>query len=125
MTNLEKLVKDGKAKVTHPDPYNYYSRYDITISVDHEHYLRAYQSQRDSDLDAIEWLSKEYVEPIKLTPLEHSLLQNYFDYNDTTFKEVKSLMEMRKHYGYFKSFPTTMRIIDILNNCELLPEETY
>lgn len=79
---------------------------------------------RDSDYydyieKGIEWLLEEHKEPIKLTKFEYDLLMSYIN-KGYFFKNYSELKEMR-YKGYFKGITdTSMKIQDILKNCEVI-----
>lgn len=67
----------------------------------------------------VDWLLAEHKEPIKLTKFEYDLLMSYIN-KGYYFKNYSELKEMRNK-GYFKGITdTSMKIIYILNNCEVI-----
>lgn len=69
--------------------------------------------------NAIDYLLQEHKEPIKLTKFEYDLLMSYIN-KGYFFKNFSELKEMR-HKGYFKGITdTSMKIQDILKNCEVI-----
>ena len=65
------------------------------------------------------WLLEEHKEPIKLTKFEYDLLMSYIN-KGYFFKNFSELKEMRNK-GYFKGVTdTSMKIQDILKNCEVI-----
>lgn len=72
--------------------------------------------------NVVDWLSEEYKEPIKLKQWEKDLIDIYCNVHN--WKNVKlkntTLFEM-KDKGYFKGvIDTSMKIEDILKNCEVI-----
>ena len=69
--------------------------------------------------DLIDLLLQEHKEPIKLTKFEYDLLMSYIN-KGYFFKNFSELKEMRNK-GYFKGVTdTSMKIQDILKNCEVI-----
>lgn len=69
--------------------------------------------------NAIDYLLQEHKEPIKLTKFEYDLLMSYIN-KGYYFKNFSELKEMRNK-GYFKGVTdTSMKIYDILKNCEVV-----
>lgn len=69
--------------------------------------------------NAIDYLLQEHKEPIKLKQWEYDLLMSYIN-KGYYFKNFSELKEMRNK-GYFKGVAdTSMKIIEILNNCEVI-----
>lgn len=69
--------------------------------------------------DLLSWLCAEYEEPIKLKQWEKDLLE-VIDSKYATLLYYDSLMRMR-NIGYFKGITdTSMTIIEILENCEIV-----
>ena len=67
----------------------------------------------------IDWLLEEHKEPIKLTKFEYDLLMSYIN-KGYFFKNFSELKEMRNK-GYFKGITdTSMKIQDIIKNCEVI-----
>lgn len=65
------------------------------------------------------WLVREYEEPIKLTKFEYDLLMSYIN-KGYYFENHSELKEMRNK-GYFKGITdTSMKMRDILKNCEVI-----
>lgn len=52
-----------------------------------------------------------------LSPSEYELLQIYSE--DSRFKDVNLLRQLKKQ-GFFKKVPGTLKIKDILANCEVV-----
>lgn len=66
-----------------------------------------------------DWLLEEHKEPIKLTKFEYDLLMSYTN-KGYYFKNYSELKEMR-YKGYFKGITdTSMKMGDILKNCEVI-----
>nr|DAY93992.1 MAG TPA: hypothetical protein [Caudoviricetes sp.] len=66
-----------------------------------------------------DWLLEEHKEPIKLTKFEYDLLMSYIN-KGYYFENYSELKEMRNK-GYFKGITdTSMKIVYILNNCEVI-----
>lgn len=75
-----------------------------------------YQRRPDKFID---WLLEEHKEPIKLTKFEYDLLMSYIN-KGYYFKNFSELKEMRNK-GYFKGITdTSMKIQDILKNCDVI-----
>ena len=69
--------------------------------------------------NAIDYLLQEHKEPIKLTKFEYDLLMSYIN-KGYYFKNYSELKEMRSK-GYFKGITdASMKIQDILKNCEVI-----
>ena len=69
--------------------------------------------------NAIDYLLQEHKELIKLTKFEYDLLMSYIN-KGYFFKNFSELKEMRNK-GYFKGITdTSMKIQDILKNCEVI-----
>lgn len=69
--------------------------------------------------NVVDWLLEEHKEPIKLTKFEYDLLMSYIN-QGYYFKNFSELKEMRNK-GYFKGITdTSMKIYDILKNCEVI-----
>lgn len=68
----------------------------------------------------IDWMLKEYKEPIQLKQWEKDLLKSFGDTaSHYKFDYFPSLREM-KHMGYFDGVKDTSTTLeDILNNCEV------
>ena len=67
----------------------------------------------------LDWLLEEYKEHIKLTKFEYDLLMSYIN-KGYYFKNYSELKEMRNK-GYFEGVTdTSMKIGDILKNCEVI-----
>ena len=67
----------------------------------------------------VDWLLAEYKEPIKLNKFEYDLLMSYIN-KGYSFKNYSELKEMRNK-GYFKGITNaSMKIQDILKNCEVI-----
>ena len=67
----------------------------------------------------VDWLLEEHKEPIKLTKFEYDLLMSYIN-KGYSFKNYSELKEMRNK-GYFKGITNaSMKIQDILKNCEVI-----
>lgn len=67
----------------------------------------------------IDWMLEEHKEPIKLTKFEYDLLMSYIN-KGYYFKNYSELKEMRNK-GYFKDITdASMKIYDILKNCEVI-----
>ena len=65
------------------------------------------------------WLLEEHKGPIKLTKFEYELLISYIN-KGYYFENYSELKEMRNK-GYFKGITdTSMKIYDILKNCEAI-----
>ena len=65
------------------------------------------------------WYFEEHKEPIKLTKFEYDLLMSYIN-KGYSFKNHSELKEMRNK-GYFEGVTdTSMKIEDILKNCEVI-----
>ena len=69
--------------------------------------------------EAIDWLLEERKEPIKLKRWEYDLLKVGYD-DEFIFGNCGELLAMRD-IGYFKSITDiTMRVKEILDNCEVI-----
>lgn len=69
--------------------------------------------------DLIDLLLKEHKEPIKLKQWEYDLLMSYIN-KGYYFKNYSELKEMRNK-GYFKGITDiTMKLSEILDNCEVI-----
>lgn len=81
-----------------------------------EKHIDNYPSRADKFVD---WLLQEHKEPIKLKQWEYDLLMSYIN-KGYYFKNFSELKEMRNK-GYFKGITdTSMKIYDILKNCEVI-----
>lgn len=74
--------------------------------------------------NVVDWLSEEYKEPIKLKQWEKDLISLFDkgyskDYSFSLFLSLNGLKEK----GYFKGITdTSMKIEDILKNCEVIDD---
>ena len=81
-----------------------------------EKHIDNYPSRADKFVD---WLLQEHKEPIKLKQWEYDLLMSYIN-KGYYFKNFSELKEMRNK-GYFEGVTdTSMKIYDILKNCEVI-----
>lgn len=72
---------------------------------------------------ALEFLSSEAKEKIKLTQFEYDLLKCYSENTtDHKFNGINCLKKLKKQ-GYFKNVDIHMRISEILNNCEVIQDD--
>lgn len=116
MTNLE-YYKDEINKIIKND-----SSADISSSIGNAFdlfsfkHIDNYPHRPDKFID---WLLEEHKEPIKLTKFEYDLLMSYIN-KGYYFKNYSELKEMR-YKGYFKGITdASMKIQDILKNCEVI-----
>ena len=69
--------------------------------------------------DCIEWLCKEYKEPIKLKQWEYDLIETNDQPHNRYFNSFMTYRNM-KDKGYFKGvYDTNMTLAEILENCEV------
>jgi hypothetical protein len=113
MTNLEWLQKAGMIAIN--CLFNKECEeigVNIVISLRNKDY-------ENFDEKGFDWLLEEHKEPIKLTKFEYDLLMSYIN-KGYYFKNFSELKEMRSK-GYFKGITdTSMKIQDILKNCEVI-----
>lgn len=78
----------------------------------------------ECSIKTLDWLTKEYVEPIKLTQFEYDLLVGYTQ-NDTyhesdRLREYKVLKHLKKQ-GHFDSVDDLDKTIkEVLENCKVV-----
>lgn len=74
--------------------------------------------------NVVDWLLEEYKEPIKLKQWEYDLIEICYkcnSYLETDTLKSYFFFESLKEKGYFKGITdTSMKIEDILENCEVI-----
>lgn len=122
MTNLE-FYKDEFVYMLNEDSYqpplcNYFEK--ILIYSDCSCCPFCTKDETGCDYQRfVDWLLSEHKEPIKLTQFEYDLLMSYIN-KGYSFKNNSELKEMRNK-GYFEGVTDiSMKILEILNNCEVV-----
>lgn len=78
------------------------------------------RSCKECQKTALEFLLSEAKEKIKLTQFEYDLLHCYSNnITDHFFNSIDFLKKL-KNKGYFKNTDKSMKISEILNNCEVI-----
>lgn len=118
MTNLEWLLKDQSMDISVVDRNEYGQ---IIINVEKNKLYKFMNECRNKiPCDIILWFLQKYKEPIKLTKMEQDLLKCYsVGKTGHAFNGIDCLREL-KCEGYFENVDETMKIKDILNNCEII-----
>lgn len=74
--------------------------------------------------DIIDYLLQEHEEKIKITQLEYDMLEITKDFNNSIYCLNENIyFEQLKEKGYFKNVDLKMNAKDILENCEIVPND--
>lgn len=112
MTNLEWLNEIGMITTNRVAPNGKLVGVNLVIALRDDDFKK--YSEKGFD-----WLLEEHKEPIKLKQWEYDLLMSYIN-KGYYFKNFSELKEM-KNKGYFKGITdTSMKILYILKNCEVI-----